>query len=124
MSDRFIRLSKLNEYNQNIPYEMGDISQAFHLLNSVDVAFGTEPSFFEVKGVATIPGDDYTYLTRVRDHTDLSYYLRSWRDQSIRKIDLTRVDFTKKISDLIPVDPDPELEISPLYTDLTEIFEG
>ncbi len=49
MSDRFIRLSKLNEYNQNIPYEMGDISQAFHLLNSVDVAFGTEPSFSRLK---------------------------------------------------------------------------
>ncbi|PWR75973.1 linear amide C-N hydrolase [Methanospirillum stamsii] len=123
MSDRFIRLSKLNEYNQQIPYEMGDISQAFHLLNSVDVAFGNEPSFFEIRGVGSIPGDDYTYLTVVRDHTNPAYYYRSWRDQSIRKIDFSKIDFMKDASDLIPVDPNPVLEMSPLYTDLTYFFQ-
>ena len=123
MSDRFIRLSKLNEYNQQIPYEMGDISQAFHLLNSVDVAFGNEPSFFEIRGFTTIPGDDYTYLTVVREHTNPAYYYRSWRDQSIRKIDFYYMDFMEKKSTLIPVDPNPIFELSPLYSDLTYLFQ-
>jgi choloylglycine hydrolase len=124
MADRFVRLSKLNEYNQRIPSAMGDISQAFHLLNSVDVAFGNEPSFFEVRGVATIPGDDYTYLSLVRDHANSSYYYRSWRDQSIRKIDLSKMDLNRKTSVLIPVDPDPASGISPLFTDLTDQFKS
>lgn len=124
MPDRFVRLSKFNEYNRRIPYEMGDISQAFHLLNAVDVAYGNEPSTFEVGNVATIPGEDYTYLTLVRDHTNRSYYFRSWRDQSIRKIDLSKLDLEKETSVLVPVDPDPASGFTPLFTDMAGSFQG
>lgn len=118
-TDRFIRLSRLNQFSQPITYESGDITQAFHLLNSVDVAIGDEPSFFEIAGGKIIPGEDYTFLTLVRDHSSPAYYFRSWRNQSIRKIDLTSIDFTSGSYDVIAVDPDPSSGEYPLYTDVT-----
>lgn len=73
------------------------VFQAFHILNQFDIPKGISRQK-EGENVAI----DYTMLTCVRDPQTLKYYFRTYDDQTIRYVDMNRLDLNartvKKVS--------------------------
>jgi len=67
------------------------IFQAFHILNQFDIPVGT----IRQKDNGVIH-TDATIFTVTRDPQTLKYYFRSYEDQSIRMVDLSKFDFNAK----------------------------
>lgn len=67
------------------------VFQAFHILNQFDIPVGAIRE--TVNGVEYM---DYTIMTVVRDAQTLKYYFRTFDDQNIRFIDLTKFDLNAK----------------------------
>lgn len=67
------------------------VFQAFHILNQFDIPVGSIRQV--VDGVAH---SDYTQLTCVKDPHALKYYFKSYDDQDIRFVDLTKFDLDSK----------------------------
>ena len=119
-TDRFVRLVKFNENNEPIDlgydFELGAVTQAFHLINSVDVIFGEYPATIdwagEMKNV-----QDCTLLSMVRDHINKTYYIKTLTNQNMLKIDLNKLDFESgKYTGKLLYKPFPD---TPYYTDIT-----
>ena len=67
------------------------IQQVFHILNNFDIPVGLAREVHE--GVIH---SDYTMLTTARDSKNLRYYYKTYDDQTIRMIDLSKFDFNSK----------------------------
>lgn len=67
------------------------VLQAFHLLNQFDIPVGVSRS---VEGKIT--ATDQTLITCVRDPQTLRYYFKTYDNQSIRFVDLTRFDLNAR----------------------------
>ncbi len=67
------------------------ILQVFHILNNFDIPVGVAREVHE--GVIH---SDYTMLTTARDSKNLRYYFRTYDDQTIRMVDLSKFDFNAK----------------------------
>jgi len=69
------------------------VNQAFHILNQFDIPLGVVSE----KQGSTV-SVDYTMLTSVKDPQALTYYFKTYDDQTIRYVDLNQFDSnTKKI---------------------------
>lgn len=64
------------------------VFQAFHILNQFDIPVGVARA--KENGVIHT---DYTQLTCVRNPQDLKYYFKTYKDQTIRMVDLKKFDF-------------------------------
>jgi choloylglycine hydrolase len=63
------------------------INQIFHLLNNFDIPMG----------IARDNGaDDHTEITTARDPQNLRYYFKSYSDQTIRMVDMKKLDLNAK----------------------------
>ena len=95
-ADRFVRLTKLNQYN--VPIGSGNdtnhtsMVQAFHLLNTVEVVNGEDPIVVLQNGTWN-EVQFHTQFSLVRDHTNRVYYVKTLTNQNIGKIDLKKLDF-------------------------------
>lgn len=67
------------------------VRQAFHILNQFDIPVGAART---VENGITY--SDYTMITCVRDPQALKYYFKTYDDQSIKVVDLTKFDFNAK----------------------------
>lgn len=67
------------------------IQQVFHILNNFDIPVGVARE--EHEGVIH---SDYTMLTVARDPKNLHYYYKTYDDQTIRMVDLTKFDLNAK----------------------------
>ena len=67
------------------------ILQVFHILNNFDIPVGVAREVHE--GVIH---SDYTMLTVARDPKNLRYFYRTYDDQTIRMVDLSKFDFNAK----------------------------
>ena len=88
--DRFIRISTMVRYLNNLNTAMDGVLAATHILNSVYVPSGV--------GVASFKGyhfDDVTRWATMKDLTNLIFYYRI-SDGAIRAIDLNKIDFDKQ----------------------------
>ena len=84
------------------------IFQVFHLLNNFDIPIGVARE--EVNGKVLT---DYTMLTVARDPQNLRFYYRSYADQTIRVVDLTKLNLNgNKIKKLSTKDTQPVVEMS------------
>ncbi|ERJ12504.1 linear amide C-N hydrolase [Haloplasma contractile] len=101
---RFVRLSvfRTNSPISNTVHE--EIQQAFHIINRVTLVNGENKV-------------DRTQWEVVRDHINRIYYLRTNQNQSIRSINLNRIDFSanKKYNPL-------PLDTGKLHEDITPFF--
>lgn len=68
------------------------IFQVFHILNQFDIPVGVARE--NVNGVIH---SDYTQFTCARDPKSLKYYFRSYDDQAIKVVDLSKFDYDAKI---------------------------
>lgn len=67
------------------------VFQAFHILNQFDIPNGVARSV-EKNGIHA----DFTQATCVRDPKSLKYYFKTYQDQTVRCIDLSRFDAQAK----------------------------
>ncbi|OPX73256.1 MAG: linear amide C-N hydrolase [Methanoregulaceae archaeon PtaB.Bin108] len=94
--DRFVRLTKLNQYN--VPIRSGNdtnhtsMVQAFHLLNTIEVVHGEYPILIEDNGTMS-EVQFHTQFSVVRDHANRIYYVKTLTNQNIGMIDLKKLDF-------------------------------
>lgn len=104
---RFVRLAKLNAYGRTIDSSLGSVTQAFHLMNRVNVVNGE-------KRVTYPPDDpnprwDYTGLTLVRDHANLTLWYRGYYNQTLRSIRFESLNFDRPADrEGLPVDVNPD----------------
>jgi len=67
------------------------VLQAFHILNQFDIPVGA------AKTVENgIDYSDYTLLTCVKDPQSLKYYFKTYKDQTVKVVDLTKFDLDAK----------------------------
>jgi len=67
------------------------IFQAFHILNQFDIPVGAAR-----KKVGDVIYSDFTMLTCARDPQQLKYYFKTYDDQNIRFVDLSKFDLNAK----------------------------
>jgi len=109
---RFVRMSVLRNYSPISTTVNEEIQQAFHIINRVTLVNG------EIDNSANgSTASDYTQWEVVRDHINLMYYYRTNQNQSIRAIDLKKIDFSGKNK----YKPLP-LADGNLYEDVTSLF--
>ena len=84
---RFVRAAIFSKTAVPSKTAQSGVEQVFHILNNFDIPVGVSQEVSE--GVAH---SDYTMLTIARDPQSLRYYYKSYADQTIRMIDLTRMD--------------------------------
>ena len=84
---RFVRAALFSANAAKSANAEEGIKQIFHLLNNFDIPKG----FAMNNGVA-----DYTEITTARDPQNLRYYYRSYNDQTIRMIDMKKLDLNAK----------------------------
>ena len=63
------------------------VYQVFHLLNNFDIPVGLARTVHEGHIYA-----DYTLLTTARDPKNLRFYYKTYEDQSIKMVDLNKMD--------------------------------
>jgi len=120
--DRFVRLTKLNQYNilpkSDIDTLHNYVMQTFHLLHAVDVIIGEDPVLVFDNGNST-EVQIYTMFTLVRDHINRVYYVTSYKNQNIGMIDLKKLDFIsgsyEKTSNQNPY-PEGPYDFTPSFT--------
>lgn len=106
-------MSVLRQYSKISRTTNEEIQQAFHIINRVTLVNG------EIDSTSNGSKNDYTQWDVVRDHINLIYYYRTNQNQSIRALDLKKIDFSgdKKYQ------PVP-LTIGKIYEDTTSLFQG
>ena len=109
---RFVRLAKLREFAslQRGNDNLDTVQVAAHLINNVDVVYGTNKEDWGEIGGATVRADDYSGPTVIRDHQNRILYFKGHNNQGYRKINLASIDFTKPhtkgiLADPLPTDP-------------------
>ncbi len=96
---RFVRISYLRHFSPEAKNRSDAVTQALHLLSSVDIPRG------EIKE------GDYTQWSVVRDHTNKALYVRSYDNQTVRKVELSKLRYN--YDKAVPVD------IGPSYIEIT-----
>ncbi|WP_102348150.1 linear amide C-N hydrolase [Bacillus sp. Marseille-P3661] len=87
---RFVRLSLLRKYSKIYNTAEAGIQQAIHLINRVTLVNGEIDNSLNHS-----TKNDYTQWEVFRDHINLKYYFRTNENQSIRILDLNKIDFNK-----------------------------
>lgn len=84
------------------------VEQAFHILNNFDIPIGVARA-----KEGDVVHCDYTLMTMVRDMKNLRYYFKSYEDQTIRMIDLKKLDWNAKtIKTLSPKGSQPIVDVT------------
>ena len=87
--------------------QMG-VYQVFHLLNNFDIPVGLAR---ETKN--DVIYSDYTMITSLRDSKNLNFYYKTYNDQTIKMVDLNKMDKNgKKIKILSTVSKQTHIDVS------------
>ncbi|MBP3139400.1 linear amide C-N hydrolase [Aliivibrio fischeri] len=97
---RFVRAAFYVNSAPVMKTEEQAVSQAFHILNNFDIPIGSEFSAKE-----HIPDLlSATQWTSVIDQTNGAFFYKTMRDSTIKKVDLTKIDFNEKEEVKRPLD--------------------
>ncbi|MEI8365110.1 MAG: choloylglycine hydrolase family protein [Parachlamydiaceae bacterium] len=88
---RFVRAAIFSVTAIPSPTAKEAVLQAFHILNQFDIPVGAARTV--VNGVTY---SDSTQITCVRDPQALQYYFKTYDDQTIKMVDLTKFDLNAK----------------------------
>lgn len=78
------------------------VSQAFHILHNFDLPLGTEFSEAQRPDIPDLPSA--TQWTAVSDQSNGLFYFTSMHDSAVRRVDLSRIDFTAETEVVRPLD--------------------
>ena len=89
---RFVRASIYSVNATPVKGHEEAVFQVFHILNQFDIPVG---AIRQQEG--SVMHSDYTQITCVKDPHALKYYFKSYDDQDIRFVDLTKFDLDSKV---------------------------
>lgn len=95
---RFVRAAFFSTAAMPVNNADEAVLEAFHILNAFDIPIG---SVMEHEGAKQLP--ERTYITVVRDPQHLKLYFKSFKDQSIRMVNLNKFDFNAKEIKRFPI---------------------
>lgn len=105
---RFVRASLFSLSALPAKDAESGIFQVFHILNNFDIPVGSTRENVSGKMIT-----DYTMLSVARDPEHLRYYYRSYADQTIRMVDLTKFNYNgTKIRRLSTKDTQPVVDMT------------
>ena len=82
---RFVRAVAFSQSAIQLPTAEETVTQVFHIMNAFDIPFG---SIQEKQGDAI--HYDFTQWTSVADLKNLNYYVKTYKNQSLRKLDVKK----------------------------------
>lgn len=88
---RFVRAAIYSTASTPSKNAADAVFQAFHVLNNFDIPIGVAR-----ERTGDSYASDFTQFTAVRDPQSLKYYFRSYNDQAISVVDLSKFDFDAK----------------------------
>ena len=83
---RFIRAVAFSQAAVQLPTAKETVPQVAHIMNSFDIPFGT----IQEKGKDGTIHYDYTQWTSIADLKNMTYAIKTYKDQSIRSIDVRK----------------------------------
>jgi penicillin V acylase-like amidase (Ntn superfamily) len=108
-ASRFVRTAYMKEFTLPAAGSREAVSQAFHLLNGIDIVRGAIRS----KTTMNIEEDTEYGVTQwvvVKDMTKLRLYARMYASPLVYSVDLTKIRFKETTSRMVPI-PSDELAI-------------
>ncbi|MBO7509130.1 MAG: choloylglycine hydrolase family protein [Alphaproteobacteria bacterium] len=100
---RFVRAAFFKTYSIKQPNGIETVNQAFHILNNMDVPFGTTQA--AQSGKFDMPSA--TQWTIATDITNRRVYYHTMNNRTIRRIDMNTIDFTTVPFQSHPLDTKP-----------------
>ncbi|MCX7590229.1 MAG: choloylglycine hydrolase family protein [Kiritimatiellae bacterium] len=82
---RFVRAVAFSQFAQKLPTAKETVPQVFHLMNAFDIPVGAVRDVHEGQ-----THNDYTVWTSVADLKNVRWAFRTYRDQTIRSIDVRK----------------------------------
>ncbi len=110
---RFVRMATFLRFAKAGGSALEAVNLAEHLLNTVDIPLGLVRERTQSGSV-----DDYTQWSVVKDQTNLVFYFRSYKDMSLKSIDMKRVNFNPGKGGSVSI------EMSRGYMDATPALRG
>ena len=101
---RFVRAFFYIQTAPTAPDGQSGMLQAFHILNNFDLPIGIE--FTPGQKTSGLPSA--TQWTTVTDMTRPAFYYRTMYNSQIRKIDLSKINFSEVIYQAVPLNLNPE----------------
>ena len=101
---RFVRAFFYLHTAPVMPTAADGVLQAFHILNNFDIPIGVE--FAAGEKIPDLPSA--TQWTTVTDMTRPAFYYRTMYNSQIRKIDLSKINFSEVIYQAVPLNLNPE----------------
>jgi choloylglycine hydrolase len=103
---RFVRLAILTRFADKQPDSERTLNLAQHIINTFDIPFGLITDTMPDK--KTVLKESTQWVT-FRDLTKRIVYFRTYENQSLRKIDLNKIDFSGSAVKRIPMFGTPEI---------------
>lgn len=94
---RFVKTATFLRFAMQSANGLDAINLAEHLLNTVDIPIGTIRDPNKETG-------DYTQWIVIKDLTQKAFYFRSYRDLSLKKIDLKKLNFNRENKNSLSMD--------------------
>ncbi len=88
---RFVRAAFFRSTSPPLATPLDAVSQAFHILDNFDIPIGVEFGDHERHEIPTIPSA--TQWTAVSDLASRMFYYKTMRDNTVKRVDLNRIDF-------------------------------
>lgn len=105
---RFVRATVFSATAIPAPTAQEGILKGFHILNNFDIPVGAARESSDGKTFS-----DMTMLTSMRDPQNLRFYYKTYDDQTIRMVDLTKFDFDgKEVKKLSTKSDQPVVDMS------------
>jgi choloylglycine hydrolase len=108
---RFVKVATMLRFVNQVSTGSDAINLAEHVLNCVDVPLGVAKE----QGTSS---EDYTQWIVIKDLKNQVFYFRSYKDLSLKMIDLKKLDFSRASEIGLPLD------VSKGYIDMTSKLQG
>lgn len=89
-ASRFIRTSVLKRFSVQAKNAEDGVNLALHLINAIDIPYGPQVWIQGQKG-----NIQWTVWSVVYDHANKHFYYRTYDNQTVRCLDLTKIDFSE-----------------------------
>jgi len=90
---RFVRLAMLTYYCDKQPDATSNLNLSQHIINTFDIPFGI---IVDKDNTGKITSEESTQWVTFRDLTNKIMYFRTYDNLTLRKINLSKLDFTNK----------------------------
>ena len=101
---RFVKIAYFKKYVLQTNDALSTINLAEHLMNTVDIPLGS----VRAKQANAEDSDELTQWVVFKDLTHKIFYYRTYRNLTLRSVDMSKVDFSEKAVSLkMPIASDP-----------------